>query len=232
MPAPPPPAGSLRAYIVHALSEPSHRTPWMRLRIFGGAIAMISNWPCTAATNCTTVGSRAAGRNGNRSRHCSSFGAAWKRVFRGNLARYYLRSVGARMALFEMTSTQPSRRYGMALRRLGFGRDATHFFDEHVLVDSAHEAIAVHDLAGRLAADEPALGADVLFGARALGLAGGGLVETLASCKGDGRLITARRDCRGGRGLSGSPLAAAPPRPCATGRKTAWRGSGRICTRR
>lgn len=74
------------------------------------------------------------------------------------------------LALFEMTSTQPSRHYGLALRRLGFGREATRFFDEHVLADSAHEAVAVHDLAGRLAADEPVLAGDILFGARALDL--------------------------------------------------------------
>ena len=74
------------------------------------------------------------------------------------------------LALFEMTSTQPNRRYGLALRRLGFGRDATHFFDEHVLADSVHEAVASHDLAASMAAAEPQLAGDILFGARALQL--------------------------------------------------------------
>jgi hypothetical protein len=72
------------------------------------------------------------------------------------------------LAAFEMTSSIPNRRYGNALRRLGFGREATHFYDEHVEADAVHENIAAWDLAGGLAADEPAVAADILFGARAL----------------------------------------------------------------
>jgi hypothetical protein len=72
------------------------------------------------------------------------------------------------LAGFEMTSSIPNRRYGNALRRLGFGREATHFYDEHVEADAVHENIAAWDLAGGLAADEPEVAADILFGARAL----------------------------------------------------------------
>ena len=72
------------------------------------------------------------------------------------------------LALLEMDSTQPNRRYGNALRRLGFGPDATDFYDEHVEADAVHEALAAHDLAGALAASEPELTADILFGAQAL----------------------------------------------------------------
>lgn len=72
------------------------------------------------------------------------------------------------LALFEMTSTTPNRRYGNALRRLGFGEEATRFFDEHVEADAAHEAIALHDMAGSLAEDEPRLAGDIVFGARSL----------------------------------------------------------------
>ncbi|HXR61837.1 MAG TPA: iron-containing redox enzyme family protein [Solirubrobacterales bacterium] len=72
------------------------------------------------------------------------------------------------LAGFEMTSSIPNRRYGNALRRLGFGSAATHFYDEHVEADAVHENIAAWDLAGGLAADEPAVAADILFGARAL----------------------------------------------------------------
>ena len=72
------------------------------------------------------------------------------------------------LAGFEMTSSIPNRRYGNALRRLGYGREATHFYDEHVEADSVHENIAAWDLAGGLAADEPEVAADILFGARAL----------------------------------------------------------------
>jgi hypothetical protein len=72
------------------------------------------------------------------------------------------------LALFELTSTLPNRRYGNGLRRLGLDRpEATRFFDEHVEADAVHEAIAANDLAGSLVDDEPAIAADVVFGARA-----------------------------------------------------------------
>ncbi|HEU5251826.1 MAG TPA: iron-containing redox enzyme family protein [Solirubrobacterales bacterium] len=72
------------------------------------------------------------------------------------------------LAAFEMTSSIPNRRYGNALRRLGYGEEATHFYDEHVEADAVHENIAAWDLAGGLAAEEPEVAADILFGARAL----------------------------------------------------------------
>lgn len=72
------------------------------------------------------------------------------------------------LALFEMTSSVPNRRYAEGLRRLGQTARATAFFDEHVVADAVHENIAAVDLAGGLARDEPDLAADVLWGARAL----------------------------------------------------------------
>jgi hypothetical protein len=72
------------------------------------------------------------------------------------------------LAMFEMTSALPNRRYGNALRRLGFGAEATDFYDEHVEADAVHENIAAYDLAGGLARQEPELAADILFGARAM----------------------------------------------------------------
>jgi hypothetical protein len=72
------------------------------------------------------------------------------------------------LALLEMDSTQPNRRYGNGLRRLGYGQDATDFYDEHVEADAVHEALAAHDLAGALAQDEPEIAPDILFGARAM----------------------------------------------------------------
>jgi hypothetical protein len=77
------------------------------------------------------------------------------------------------LALFEMTSSIPNRRYGNGLRRLGLGSRATAFFDEHVEADAVHEAIAAVDLAGGLVRSEPGLAADVLWGARALVLVEG-----------------------------------------------------------
>ena len=70
--------------------------------------------------------------------------------------------------VFAWTSSLPNRRYGNALRRLGFGKRATDFFDEHVEADAVHENVAAVDLAGGLVRQEPALAADVLWGARAL----------------------------------------------------------------
>lgn len=72
------------------------------------------------------------------------------------------------LAMFEMTSAGPNRRYGNGLRRLGFDGDATDFFDEHVEADAVHENIAAYDLAGGLAGAEPELAPDIVFGARAL----------------------------------------------------------------
>ena len=73
------------------------------------------------------------------------------------------------LALFEMTSSIPNRRYATGLRRLGFDdADATTFFDEHVTADAVHENIAAVDLAGGLVRAEPQLVDDILFGARAL----------------------------------------------------------------
>jgi hypothetical protein len=72
------------------------------------------------------------------------------------------------LALFEMTSSVPNRRYANGLRRLGYGEDATLFFDVHVVADAVHESVAAVDLAGGLAKQDPKLGADVLWGAKAL----------------------------------------------------------------
>ena len=73
------------------------------------------------------------------------------------------------LALFEMTSSIPNRRYAAGLRRLGIEDPAaTEFFDEHVTADAVHEQVAAVDLAGGLARAEPALGPDILWGAAAL----------------------------------------------------------------
>jgi Iron-containing redox enzyme len=84
------------------------------------------------------------------------------------LHRRWRGAIVGHLALFEMTSSIPNRRYAEGLRRLGFDGDATLFFDEHVTADAVHENIAAVDLAGGLAAQEPALLSDILWGARAL----------------------------------------------------------------
>jgi heme oxygenase-like protein len=72
------------------------------------------------------------------------------------------------LAVLEMDSTQPNRRYGNGLCRLGFGQPATDFFDEHVEADAVHETLAAYDLAAALAADDPEVAPDILFGAKAM----------------------------------------------------------------
>lgn len=70
------------------------------------------------------------------------------------------------LAMFEMTSSVPNGRYARGHRRLGGGEVAARFFDEHVVADSVHDQIALHDLAGGLVQQEPQLADDVVFGAR------------------------------------------------------------------
>ena len=73
------------------------------------------------------------------------------------------------LAMFEITSAIPNRRYANALRRLGLDSpEALDFYTEHVEADSVHENIAAYDLAQGLARQQPELTADILFGARAL----------------------------------------------------------------
>ncbi len=72
------------------------------------------------------------------------------------------------LAVFEMASVVPMRRYADSLRRLGFGADATAFYQVHVAADAIHEGIALHRLAAGFAAAEPDRSGDVLFGARAI----------------------------------------------------------------
>lgn len=82
------------------------------------------------------------------------------------LHRRWKAAIAGHLALFEMTSSVPNRRYAAGLRRLGYGKEATDFFDEHVVADSVHELIAMTDLVGPLV--EQGLGDEVLFGARSL----------------------------------------------------------------
>jgi hypothetical protein len=73
------------------------------------------------------------------------------------------------LAAFEMTSSLPNHAYAQGFRRLGFDDGAARFFDEHVEADSVHEVLAC-DLATHLAAHEPELASDVVFGAAAMAM--------------------------------------------------------------
>ena len=98
----------------------------------------------------------------------------------------------------EMTSSEPSRRYSLGLRRLGFSPGTAVFYDEHVEADAVHEQIAAVDMCGSLVAEDPSLLADVLFGA-ACSLALDGLTAV--------HLLGAWED--GGTGLYREPALAA-----------------------
>ncbi|MEA2505718.1 MAG: hypothetical protein QOH48_336 [Actinomycetota bacterium] len=112
------------------------------------------------------------------------------------LHRRWRGAVAGHLALFEMTSSEPNRRLGDGLRRLGFGRDATAFFDEHVEADSVHEVIALHDLAGSLALTEPMVASDIVFGARCLQRFDQEIATELVGAWSEGRssLVSAKAD--------------------------------------
>lgn len=91
------------------------------------------------------------------------------------------------LALLEMDSSIPNARYSKGLGRLGRSKQARRFFDEHVEADAVHEAVAANDLAGALAAQEPELAADIVFGAEALSFLEGYFAAHLLSAWQEGR---------------------------------------------
>ena len=77
-------------------------------------------------------------------------------------------ALAGHLALFEMTSVVPMRRYSRTLARLGLPTAARRFYDVHVEADGAHQEIALNGMIRPLVAAEPAAGGEVAFGARAL----------------------------------------------------------------
>lgn len=71
------------------------------------------------------------------------------------------------LAAYEMTSSEPCRRYASALRRLGADDAAYEFYDVHITADALHEQLAAHDLCGGLAEAEPEMTDGIMFGATA-----------------------------------------------------------------
>ena len=76
-------------------------------------------------------------------------------ISRFGLHRELRGALTGHLAMFEITSPIPNRRYAGALRRFGASDDAIDFFDEHVEADSVHEQVAARDLAQGLAQSEP-----------------------------------------------------------------------------
>lgn len=105
----------------------------------------------------------------------------------GNLITYFgvhRRWRGAlvgHLALFEMTSIGPMGRYAAALRRLGVGARGCAFYDVHVEADARHQVVG-RDMARALAEDEPLLGGEIIFGARALTHVEGAFAAHLLAC--------------------------------------------------
>lgn len=107
---------------------------------------------------------------------CDEYGSFWDHAMAETFAtvncmslfglhRRLRGALAGHLAVLEMTSTEPNRRYGNGLRRLGFGAEARRFFDEHVEADAVHQELAAVDLCGSVVAAEPGLGDQVLFGA-------------------------------------------------------------------
>lgn len=86
----------------------------------------------------------------------------------GSLFGLHRRLRGAAMghlAVFEMTSSLPSRKMSQGLERLGLDGPMSAYYDEHVVADAVHEHLATHDICGTLAEDEPDQAGEILFGA-------------------------------------------------------------------
>jgi hypothetical protein len=98
------------------------------------------------------------------------------------LHRRWRGAIVGHLALFEMTSSIPNRRYADGLRRLGLDGDATLFFDEHVEADAVHENVAAVDLAGGLVRQDPSLQASIVWGALTLGYLGERWASHVLSC--------------------------------------------------
>jgi hypothetical protein len=77
-------------------------------------------------------------------------------------------ALAGHLALFEMCSVVPMGRYAEAIRRLGLPERAAYFYDVHVEADAHHQVVGRDALAGGLARQEPMLGGEIVFGARAL----------------------------------------------------------------
>ena len=69
------------------------------------------------------------------------------------------------LAAFEATSSMPSRRMAQGLERLGLPGELIGYYTEHVEADAVHEQVALRDVCVALVREEPALEADVWFGA-------------------------------------------------------------------
>ena len=103
------------------------------------------------------------------------------------------------LAVFEMTSVEPMGLCAEALRRLGYGPGARHFYEVHVVADAHHETVAAEHLAAGLAEQDPTLVPDIVFGARAVMYVEGLLAGRMVSAWTRGR--SSLREVGADRGL-------------------------------
>src|ERR671917_848502 len=102
-------------------------------------------------------------------------------------SRRWLGACVGHLALFEMTSVGPMARYARALRRFTGGVEGAEFYDVHVVADQHHQRLALDGMVMPFVAEEPALAADVVFGARALTVVEGRLTDHLLDAWRTGR---------------------------------------------
>lgn len=105
------------------------------------------------------------------------------------------------LALFEMTSVEPMRRYSAALQRFGVSPRARRFYDVHVEADGWHQEVADADLVAGFLEVEPQHAATVVFGARALALVEGRMATAMLDAWRAGR-SSLRADPHQGAGSS------------------------------
>jgi hypothetical protein len=110
------------------------------------------------------------------------------------LHRRWRAALVGHLALFEMCSVGPMGRYLAALERLGFGGGpAARFYEAHVVADAHHAIVALDDMVGGLLEEEPMLGGEVVFGARALGAVEGAFSAHVRRCWAAGSTSLASR---------------------------------------
>jgi hypothetical protein len=84
------------------------------------------------------------------------------------LHRRWRAALVGHLAVYEMTSVEPMRKYGRALERFGVGSEGRRFYDVHVTMDMRHEELARDRMVTGLIRDEPELATDLHFGVSTL----------------------------------------------------------------
>ncbi len=80
------------------------------------------------------------------------------------LHRQHRGSAMGHLAAFEATSSIPCRRVAQGVRRIGLPEAAADYFDEHVEADAVHEQLAMREICGAMAEQDPTLVESILFG--------------------------------------------------------------------